>query len=227
MAWRKQQSQDRFFQQAKREGYRARSAYKLLEMNVKFHLIRPGAHVLDLGAAPGSWSQVVSRLGRAAKILAIDLQAMEPLPGVETLQGDLTAPETAEQIAATFPQGVDLVLSDAAPATSGISFVDQARSIQLAQAALQLAVRFLKRNGAFVVKVFQGEDFLDFVAQARECFEAVKVCRPEASRSESTEHFIVCQRPHAEKRDAPVPPPPGPPPIKFKRRLPPNETPAA
>jgi 23S rRNA (uridine2552-2'-O)-methyltransferase len=225
MAWRKQQGQDRFFQQAKREGYRARSAYKLLEINEKFQLLRPGAHVLDLGAAPGSWSQVVVRLGRAAQIFAIDIQAIEPLAGVETLQADITAPETAERIAAAFPQGIDLVLSDVAPATSGVSFVDQARSAQLAQAALQLASRFLRRNGAFVVKIFQGEDFRDFVAQAREHFEAVRVYRPEASRSESTEHFVVCQRPHLEKRDAP--PPPAPPPLKFKRRLPPNETPAA
>ncbi|MBI4789869.1 MAG: RlmE family RNA methyltransferase [Chloroflexi bacterium] len=198
MAWRKQQSQDRFFQQAKKEGYRARSAYKLLEINDKFHLIRPGDKILDLGAAPGSWSQVAAKLGKAPKIVAVDIQPIEPLPGVQTIQGDITKEETIAKIADALPEGADLVLSDIARAASGIRFADHARSIQLAQAALEIARRFLKPNGAFVVKVFQGEDLRDFVEETKRWFETVKVFRPQASRQESDEHFVVCQRPRKE-----------------------------
>ena len=192
MAWRKQQSQDHYFQQAKKEGYRARSAYKLLEINDKFHVIRPGSKILDLGAAPGSWSQVAAKLGKASKIVAVDLQPIQPLPGVQTIQGDITKAETIAKIAYALPEGADLVLSDVAPAASGVRFADHARSIQLAQAALAVALQFLKANGAFVVKVFQGEDLRDFVTETKRSFETVKVFRPQASRQESDEHFVVC-----------------------------------
>ena len=198
MAWRKQQSQDHYFQQAKKEGYRARSAYKLLEINDKFHVIRPGSKILDLGAAPGSWSQVAAKLGKASKIVAVDLQPIQPLPGVQTIQGDITKAETIAKIADALPEGADLVLSDVAPAASGVRFADHARSIQLAQAALAVALQFLKANGAFVVKVFQGEDLRDFVTETKRSFETVKIFRPQASRQESDEHFVVCLRPQKE-----------------------------
>jgi 23S rRNA (uridine2552-2'-O)-methyltransferase len=204
-AWRKEQSQDRYFQQAKKDGYRARSAYKLLEINDKFHLIRPGARILDLGAAPGSWSQVAVKLGKASKIVAVDLQPMQPLPGVQTIQADITRAETIAKIEAVIPEGADLVLSDVAPAASGVRFVDHARSIQLAEASLTIALHFLKANGAFVVKVFQGEDFQDFVARTRQSFETVRVFRPQASRRESDEQYVVCQRLHKERMNLPAP----------------------
>ena len=204
-AWRKEQSQDRYFQQAKKDGYRARSAYKLLEINDKFHLIRPGARILDLGAAPGSWSQVAARLGKASKIVAVDLQPMQPLPGVQTIQADITQPETIARIEEVLPDGADLVLSDVAPAASGVRLVDHARSIQLAEASLKIALHFLKANGAFAVKVFQGEDFLDFVARAKQSFETVRVFRPDASRKESDEHYVVCLRPRKERTNVPAP----------------------
>ncbi len=204
-AWRKEQTQDRYFQQAKQDGYRARSAYKLLEINDKFHLIRPGARILDLGAAPGSWSQVAAKMGKASKIVAVDLQPMQPLPGVQTIQADITKPETLARLKEALPDGADLVLSDAAPASSGVRFVDQARSIQLAEAALQIALQFLKANGAFVVKVFQGEDLANFVALTKRHFDAARVFRPEASRKESDEHYVVCQRPHKENANAAKP----------------------
>lgn len=194
-AWRKEQSQDHYFQQAKKDGYRARSAYKLLEINNKFHLIRPGARILDLGAAPGSWSQVAAKLGKATKIVAVDLQPMQPLPGAQTIQADITKPETIARIKDALPEGADLVLSDVAPAATGVRLVDQARSIQLAEASLAIALYFLKANGAFVVKVFQGEDLPSFVARAKQNFETVRVFRPEASRKESDEHYVVCLRP--------------------------------
>jgi 23S rRNA (uridine2552-2'-O)-methyltransferase len=205
-AWRKEQTQDRYFLQAKKEGYRARSAYKLLEINDKFHLIRPGACILDLGAAPGSWSQVAANLGKAAKIVAVDLQPMQPLPGVQTIQADITSAGTIAKIEDVLPEGADLVLSDVAPAASGVRFVDHARSIQLAEASLKIALRFLKGSGAFVVKVFQGEDFLGFVELTKRHFETVRVFRPQASRRESDEHYVVCLRPHRENPKPPVPP---------------------
>lgn len=191
-SWRKEQKQDRYFQQAKKDGYRARSAYKLLELNDKFKLVRPGARILDLGAAPGSWSQVAAKVGQAARIVAVDLQPIQPLPGVQTIRADITKPETVTRIEELLPEGADLVLSDVAPAASGVRLVDHARSIQLAEASLRIALYFLKGGGAFVVKVFQGEDFLGFVAQAKQHFEMVRVFRPDASRKESDEHYVVC-----------------------------------
>jgi 23S rRNA (uridine2552-2'-O)-methyltransferase len=204
-AWRKEQNQDHFFQQAKKDGYRARSAYKLLEINDKFQLIRPGARILDLGAAPGSWSQVVAKLGYASRLVAVDIQPMQPLPGVQNVQADITRPETIAKIAAFLPQGADLVMSDVAPAASGVPLVDHARSIQLAEASLKIALHFLKGNGAFLVKLFQGEDFLGFVELSKRHFEAVRVFRPQASRKESDEHYVICQRPRQEKVTPPAP----------------------
>jgi 23S rRNA (uridine2552-2'-O)-methyltransferase len=204
-AWRKEQNQDRYFQQAKKDGYRARSAYKLLEINDKFKLIRPGAHILDLGAAPGSWSQVVAKVSQAAKIVAVDLQPIKPLPGVQTIQADITQPETIARIEELLPDGADLVLSDVAPAASGVRLVDHARSIQLAEASLKIALHFLNAGGAFVVKVFQGEDFLEFVAHARQHFETVRVVRPDASRKESDEHYVVCLHRRDEDVSAAMP----------------------
>lgn len=191
--WRKQQSQDQYFRKAKSEGYRARSAYKLLEINQKFHLIRSGMTILDLGAAPGSWSQVASKLvGKTGRVVAVDLQPMDPLPGVHAIQGDITQADCLARIASALVGGADVVLSDVAPQASGISLVDHARSIELASASLLIALRFLHKGGAFVVKVFQGEDFNQYVAQVRQHFQTVRVFRPQASRRESGEHFVIC-----------------------------------
>lgn len=189
MSWRKQQTQDKYFRQAKADGYRARSAYKLIELNEKYRLIRAGMTILDLGAAPGSWSQVAAKLG--AKIVAVDLSPIQPLAGVTTIRGDITKPEIITPIESALGGSADLVMSDVAPATSGVQFVDHARSIELARASLQLAVRFLKPDGKFVVKVFQGEDFEVFVKEVKEHFRQVSVYRPPATRGESSEHFVV------------------------------------
>ncbi len=187
--WRKQQSQDKYFRQAKSEGYRARSAYKLQEINQRFHLIRRGAAVLDLGAAPGSWSQVAVELD--AHVVAVDLSPIQPLDGAHIIRGDITQADCIAQIAAALPAGADAVVSDVSPATSGIAVVDHARSIQLAQASLDIARQFLKNGGGFVVKVFQGEDFDKFVSETKKYFRDVRVYRPDASRRESSEHYVV------------------------------------
>ncbi len=198
--WRKQQSQDAYFRRAKAEGYRARSAYKLLELNERFHLLRLGATILDLGAAPGSWSQVARKaVGDAGRVVAVDIQPIAPLAGVVALQCDITQPECLAQIAAALPTGADLVLSDVSPAISGIAFADRARAAALAEASLAVALRFLRRGGAFVVKVFRGGDSDRFLAAARRHFAAVHVHKPPASRKESGESYVVGLRRRGEE----------------------------
>lgn len=194
MAWRKEQTRDRFFRQAKAQGYRARSAYKLLEIAEKFRLLRPGEVVLDLGAAPGSWSQVaVARVGPTGQVVAVDLVPIAPIPGVQTLVGDVRTEETLAAIQAALSRPVDLVLSDLAPQATGIAVTDQARAIALAEAALAIARRTLRPGGAFVVKVFRGEDFDRYLATVRRFFKKVNVAIPEATRAESREAYVVAR----------------------------------
>ena len=189
--WRTNQSQDRYFQQAKKDGFRARSAYKLLEIDERFHLLHVGITVLDLGAAPGSWSQIVAQRAPKSQVVAIDLLPMQAIPGVEFIRGDITKPESIAQMHQALPHGADLVLCDAAPNTSGIPFVDHAGSIRLGLASLEIARQFLREGGAFVVKIFQGEDLPKFVKLTRQFFQTVQIFRPEASRKESTEHYVI------------------------------------
>ncbi|MHB1417898.1 MAG: RlmE family RNA methyltransferase [Chloroflexota bacterium] len=193
--WRKQQSQDQYFRRAKSEGYRARSAYKLLQINEKYRILRPGTSVLDLGAAPGSWSQVARKVcGPNSRVVAVDLQPIQPLPGVQTLQCDIGEPACQEQMKAALPAGADVVLSDVSPRISGIAITDHARSLDLAAASLQVARQLLHKGGAFVVKVFQGEGFAGFVEECKGRFERVHVFSPQASREESNERYVVCLR---------------------------------
>jgi len=197
--WRRQQQKDYFFSKAKTEGYRSRAAYKLLQINERYKLIREGDVVLDLGAAPGGWSQVAADLvGPRGTIVAVDKAAMEPLPGVTFLRGDLTAPDLAERIRAVVggsidPVRVDVVLSDAAPPTSGVHLRDHALSIALAEGALRVARALLKPGGHLVVKVFEGEDFPAFLAEVRRHFRSAKLHRPPASRQESAEIYVVAK----------------------------------
>ncbi len=191
--WRRQQQRDYFFRKAKEEGYRSRAAYKLLQINERYKLIRKGDVVLDLGAAPGGWSQVAAKLvGPQGTVVAVDKAAMEPLPGVTFVQGDLTAPDLAERIRALVGS-VDVVLSDAAPPTSGVRVRDHALSIALAQVALQVARALLKPGGHLVVKAFEGEDFPAFLAEVRRHFRSVKPYSPPASRRESAEVYVVAK----------------------------------
>ena len=202
--WRRQQQQDYFFRKAKEEGYRSRAAYKLLQINERYKLIRKGDVVLDLGAAPGGWSQVAAKLvGPQGTVVAVDKAAMEPLPGVTFVQGDLTAPDLAERIRALVGS-VDVVLSDAAPPISGVRVRDHALSIALAQAALRVAQALLKPGGHLVVKAFEGEDFPAFLAEMRRHFRSVKPYCPPASRRESAEVYVVAKgfRPEPESKPA-------------------------
>jgi 23S rRNA (uridine2552-2'-O)-methyltransferase len=191
--WRQSQREDLYFQRAKQEGYRARSAYKLQQIQERFGILRRGQAVLDLGAAPGSWSQVAIQIvGSAGKVIAVDLQAIEPIPGVVMLQGDLTAPEVQAQIVAAAGGPLDVVLSDAAPNVSGIHLRDHVLSVELVRAALALARQVLKPGGHLVAKVFEGEDLPQLIADLRLDFDRVKPNYPAATRREGREVFLVC-----------------------------------
>ncbi len=201
--WRKQQRKELYFQKAKQEGYRARSAYKLLQIQEKFHIIRRGDVVVDLGAAPGSWCQVTVKLvGDKGRVIALDLQEIQPIPGVITLQGDMTDPAIQTRIIELAGGRANVVLSDAAPATTGIKLRDHVLSIELGRAALAVAQKLLVPGGNLVIKVFEGEDLPALIHDVKMAFHPVKVHTPAATRNESWESFIVARgfkgNPHSE-----------------------------
>jgi 23S rRNA (uridine2552-2'-O)-methyltransferase len=193
--WLAEHFDDPYVRQAQKSGWRSRSAFKLLEMDEKYHLIRPGSCIVDLGSAPGGWSQVArSRLGRTGRVIGLDVLDMEPLQGVEFIQGDFTEPEPLARLeAALAGQPVDLVLSDMAPNMSGMEVTDQAKAMYLAELALTFVQAHLKPGGDFVVKLFHGQGFDAFVASVRPLFEKVMVRKPGASRSRSREVYLLAQ----------------------------------
>jgi 23S rRNA (uridine2552-2'-O)-methyltransferase len=184
---------DAYVQRAKVEGYRSRAAYKLLEIDARDHLLRPGMVVVDLGAAPGSWTQVVlARVGARGRVFALDLLPIEPLAGVEFIQGDFLDDVVLGELEARLDgMAVDLVLSDMAPNMSGIELTDQARSVHLAELALDFAVHHLKPGGGFLVKVFQGPGFMAFRQQVQRYFKTLQVRKPKASRDRSPEVYLL------------------------------------
>ena len=192
-AWIQRHINDAYVQRAQREGYRSRSAYKLLEINERDKLLLPGKVVLDLGAAPGGWSQVAgARIGPRGKVIAVDLVPMEPLAHVSFFQGDFTDMDTQARLRGELPpSGVDLVICDMAPNMSGIPSADQARIFNLAEAALEFAKHVLKPDGAFLVKVFQGADFEAFRQALFATFLKVAPRKPKASREESRELYLL------------------------------------
>ena len=192
-SWMAEHVNDPFVQRAKSEGWRARAAYKLMEIDDKDKLIRPGMIVVDLGAAPGSWSQVANkRVGEVGRVFALDLLPMEPIPGVEFMQGDFHDEEFVERFDEILGgRQVDLVMSDIAPNISGIPSSDQARSVYLAELALDFAQKHLAQGGRFLVKVFQGEGFDAFRKQMENEFKSVLVRKPQASRGRSSEVYLL------------------------------------
>ena len=192
-AWIHAHVNDPYVQRAQADGYRARAAYKLLEIDARDHLLKPGSVVVDLGAAPGSWCQVaVQRCGRDGKVFAVDLLPMEPVAGVDFLQGDFSEEAVLADLESRLGgAGVDLVLSDMAPNISGVATVDQARSIMLCELALDFAHRHLKQGGRFLVKVFQGEGFMAFRKAMEQVFASVQVRKPKASRDRSAEVYLI------------------------------------
>lgn len=192
-AWMNQHVNDPFVQQAKQQGYRARSAFKLLEIDAKDKLLKAGMRVVDLGATPGGWSQVAAqKVGASGHVFALDLLEMAGLPNVTFIQGDFTEASVLAELEAKLEgHSVDLVISDMAPNISGIPLADQARSFYLAELALDFAVKHLKPGGGFLVKVFQGGDFDQYLKTLRGHFRQVMIRKPEASRTQSKEVYLL------------------------------------
>ena len=194
-SWRDRQERDPYVQQARRDGWRSRAVYKLEQIDRKERLLKPGIVVVDLGSAPGSWSQYVTeKLNGRARVVAVDLLPMDSLADVEFIQGDFREEDVFDRLlAAVGEDGADLVLSDMAPNISGTRAVDQPRSMYLVELALDMARQVLRPGGSFVCKVFQGEGFDAFVKDARNSFERVRVIKPRASRPGSREVYLVAR----------------------------------
>ena len=193
--WLQEHHQDEYVLKARAQGFRSRAVFKLEEIQHKDHVLKPGQMVLDLGAAPGGWCEYASQIvGDRGRIVALDLLPIEPIAGVEFLQGDFTEQETLDRLLALLgDQRCDLVMSDMAPNLSGMESVDQPKSMYLAELALDLATSFLKADGSFVVKLFQGTDFDGYVREVRSLFEKVQVRKPKASRPRSKEVYLLAR----------------------------------
>ena len=193
--WLNEHVNDPYVKQAQKDGYRSRSSYKLIQLNEKDRLIRPGMLVVDLGSAPGGWSQVAARLvGAKGRVLATDILPMEPLKNVDFIQGDFTEESVLKQVLDWLGDNQpDLVLSDIAPNISGIDSADQASSIYLVELALDMARQVLKPKGDFVAKVFQGVGSEEFLKDLRTSFDKVLIRKPAASRARSREVYMVAK----------------------------------
>ena len=193
--WLSEHFDDPYVKLAQQKGMRSRSAFKLLELQDKYQLIRPGMVVVDLGAAPGGWCQLAQPLvGEKGRVIGLDILPMEPIHGVLLIEGDFTEDEALHELEdALGGQSVDLVLSDMAPNMSGMATIDQAKAMYLAELALEFVRSHLKPGGDFVVKLFQGEDFDTYVREVRSLFEKVQVRKPKASRSRSREVYLLAR----------------------------------
>ena len=193
LGWLKRHVNDPYVKQAQKDGYRSRASYKLLEIQEKYKLIRPGMSVVDLGAAPGGWSQVTRRLiGGQGRLIASDILEMDSIPDVTFIQGDFTQDEVLAQILdAVGNSQVDLVISDMAPNMSGTPEVDMPKAMFLCELALDLAERILKPGGNFVIKIFQGEGFDVYLKDARRKFDKIQMIKPDSSRDSSREQYML------------------------------------
>lgn len=191
--WMQEHVNDPYVQRAQKEGYRSRAAYKLMELDERDNLIKPGMVVVDLGATPGGWCQVVAKkMGMHGRIIALDLLPLQPLPRVEFIQGDFRDDSVLAQLEKMLDgRQIALVMSDMAPNISGVGSADQARSMYLAELALDFAAKHLAPGGSFVVKIFQGVGFEDYLKLARGHFEKVVTRKPKASRDRSSEQYLV------------------------------------
>jgi 23S rRNA (uridine2552-2'-O)-methyltransferase len=199
--WQREKRRDPFWRKAKREGYRARSAFKLLELDDKFHVLGPNKAVIDLGASPGGWSQVAVERCPGGRVLGIDLAPVVPIEGAAFVQGDFTDASVRARLLELAGGRVDAVLSDMSPNISGAYGADHARSIHLAEQALTFATQVLRRDGDFLAKVFEGDLFPDFVKRVEGSFDWVKPSHPAASRERSSEIYVVAKRFHGTPID--------------------------
>jgi 23S rRNA (uridine2552-2'-O)-methyltransferase len=193
--WLREHFSDPYVKQAQQEGFRSRAVYKLLELQERDKLFKPGMTIIDLGAAPGGWSQVVANLiGKNGRVIALDILPMEPLPGVEFIQGDFTEEAVLNELLLRIGDAkADWVISDMAPNMSGVDSVDQPRSMELTELAFELAQLVLNKQGGLLVKTFQGEGFDAFLVTLRAYFKKVLIRKPKASRDRSREVYILAR----------------------------------
>ena len=180
--------------QSKVDGYRARSAYKLIEIDEKFKIFKGGLSVIDIGAAPGSWSQYALKAAKSGKLISIDLKKMEPIGNSVQIQGDFTEEKTQEEIKKNINGKVDVVMSDMAVDTTGIKNIDSIQTGELCKEAMFFAKDLMKENGYFISKIFMGGTFNEIVAEGKKYFKEVKVFKPKSSRKDSKESFIICKK---------------------------------
>ena len=192
--WVNKQRRDIYVRQSKVDGYRARSAYKLIEIDEKFKIFKGGLSVIDIGAAPGSWSQYALKVAKSGKLVSIDLKKMEPIGNSVQIQGDFTEEKTQEEIKKYIKDEVDVVMSDMAVDTTGIKNVDSIQTGELCKEAMFFAKDLMKDNGYFVSKIFMGSTFNEIVAEGKKYFKEVKVFKPKSSRKDSKESFIICRK---------------------------------
>ena len=192
--WVNKQRRDTYVKQSKIDGYRARSAYKLIEIDEKFKIFKGGISIIDIGAAPGSWSQYALKKAKSGRLISIDLKAMEPIGNSVQICGDFTEQIIQDEIKKHINNKVDVVLSDMAVNTTGIKNIDSIQTGELCKEAMIFAKNILKVNGFFVSKIFMGGIFSEIVAEGKKFFKVVKVFKPKSSRKDSKESFIICQK---------------------------------
>ena len=191
--WINKQKRDIYVRQSQVDGYRARSAYKLIEIDEKFKIFKNGISVIDLGASPGSWSQYISRTVKSGRLVSIDLKGMEEIENTIQIKGDFTDLDSQETIKGFFKSKVDVVVSDMAVNTTGIKDIDAIYTGELAMDAMNFSKEMLVKEGRFVSKIFLGSSFNEIVALGKKLFKEVKVFKPKSSRKESKESFIICK----------------------------------
>ena len=192
--WVNKQRRDIYVRQSKVDGYRARSAYKLIEIDEKYKIFKGGLTVIDIGAAPGSWSQYVEKIAKNGKLISIDLKKMEPIGSSIQIQGDFTEENVQEEIKKNTMSKVDVVMSDMAVNTTGIKNIDSIQTGELCKEAMVFAKDLLNENGYFISKIFMGGTFNEIVAEGKKYFKEVKVFKPKSSRKDSKESFIICKK---------------------------------
>ncbi|MDB2354208.1 RlmE family RNA methyltransferase [Candidatus Pelagibacter bacterium] len=191
--WVNKQKRDIYVRQSHVDGYRARSAYKLIEIDEKFKIFKNGLSVIDLGASPGSWSQYIARTVKSGRLVSIDLKSMEEIDNIIQIKGDFTDLDSQQKIKSLFKSKVDVVVSDMAVNTTGIKDIDAIYTGELAMEAMNFSKQMLVKEGRFVSKIFLGSSFNEIVALGKKIFKEVKVFKPKSSRKESKESFIICK----------------------------------
>ena len=191
--WINKQRKDIYVRQSKVDGYRARSAYKLIEIDKKFKIFKGGLTIIDIGAAPGSWSQYVSKVVKNGKIVSIDLKEMEPIPNTIQIKGDFTENEIQKKIKDKLSTNADVLMSDMAVNTTGIKDIDAIQTGELCKESLVFSTEVIKKQGYFISKIFMGSTFNEIVALGKKIFKEVKVFKPKSSRKDSKESFIICK----------------------------------